>query len=50
MTATLCDTVRLFNCRGHHVQIDLNNPEALTLAAVRQLIASASDTAAPLTR
>ena len=25
------------------MQIDLNNPEALTLAAVRQLIASASD-------
>nr|WP_276544331.1 hypothetical protein [Pseudomonas grimontii] len=28
---------------GHRVQIDLNNPENLTLAAVRQLIASASD-------
>nr|WP_242551582.1 hypothetical protein [Pseudomonas sp. Marseille-Q1929] len=27
----------------HRVQIDLNNPENLTLAAVRQLIASASD-------
>ncbi|MGY4638988.1 hypothetical protein ACVWVP_002918 [Pseudomonas sp. TE24901] len=26
-----------------HVQIDLNNPENLTLATVRQLIASASD-------
>jgi hypothetical protein len=27
----------------HRVQIDLNKPESLTLAAVRQLIASASD-------
>jgi hypothetical protein len=27
----------------HCVQIDLNNPESLTLAAVRQLLASASD-------
>ena len=27
----------------HRVQIDLNNPENLTLAAVRQLLASASD-------
>ena len=43
MTATLCDTVRLFNCRGHHVQIDLNNPENLTLGNVRLLLASASD-------
>ncbi|CRM90636.1 hypothetical protein [Pseudomonas sp. 22 E 5] len=43
MTAALCDTVRLFNCRGHHVQIDLNNPENLTLANVRQLLASAND-------
>ena len=43
MTLLLCDTVRLFNFRGHHVQIDLNNPENLTLANVRQLLASASD-------
>ncbi|VVN78523.1 hypothetical protein PS706_00945 [Pseudomonas fluorescens] len=43
MTATLCDTVSLFNCRGHHVQIDLNNPENLTLGNVRLLLASASD-------
>jgi hypothetical protein len=27
----------------HRVQIDLNNPENLTLSAVRQLLASASD-------
>jgi hypothetical protein len=43
MTQALCDTVPLFNCRGNRVQIDLSNPENLTLAAVRQLIASASD-------
>ena len=39
----LCDTVALFNYRGHQVQIDLNNPDNLTLDAVRQLLASASD-------
>ncbi|MDQ0702993.1 hypothetical protein QF043_001785 [Pseudomonas sp. W3I7] len=39
----LCDTVGLFNYRGHQVQIDLNNPENLTREAVRQLLASASD-------
>lgn len=43
MRGWLCDTGRLSNCRGHQVQIDLNNPESLTLMAVRQLIASASD-------
>ena len=30
---------------GQAMQIDLNDPEALTLAAVRQLLASASDDA-----
>nr|WP_186354813.1 hypothetical protein [Pseudomonas sp. WS 5532] len=43
MRPMLCDTVTPFNCRGHQVQIDLNNPENLTLEAVRQLLASASD-------
>ncbi len=43
MRRGLCDTVHLFSCGEHQVQIDLNNPENLTLVAVRQLIASASD-------
>ena len=50
MTRVLCDTVPLFNCRGNRVQIDLNNPDNLTLAAVKQLIASASDDEHPQLR
>lgn len=39
----LCDTRALPVFKETPVQIDLNNPEALTLESVRQLLASASD-------
>ena len=43
MRGGLCDTWALSVFKEARVQIDLNNPDALTLEAVRQLLASASD-------
>jgi len=43
MSGALCDTWSFPASKDLVVQIDLNSPDGLTLEAVRQLLASASD-------